>query len=151
MKNQVVAARFLQVSSWVFLIYLIYAQGISAVDYDFGIAMGTQEPASQITEVGVAFSYGFAFGDAVFYIPLFLAGLIGFAKGTSWGRSLLIAAMGITVYWPVVSLSAVVAARGAPGWSLPKESDYWIVLPVIALWGAWCLWWLISRSERTVS
>ena len=69
-----------------FLIYLIYAQGISAVDYDFGIAMGTQEPASQITEVGVAFSYGFAFGDAVFYIPLFLAGLIGFAKGTSWGE-----------------------------------------------------------------
>lgn len=45
MKNQVVAARFLQVSSWVFLVYLIYAQGISAVDYDFGIAMGTQEPA----------------------------------------------------------------------------------------------------------
>lgn len=60
----------------------------------------------------------------------------------------LIAAMGITVYWPIVCLAAVVAARGAPGWSLPKESDYWVVLPVIALWGVWGLWWLISGDKR---
>ena len=151
MKNHVMARRFLQASSWIFLAYLIYAQGIPAANYEYGVAMGTQEPASQITEVGVAFWYGFAFGDVVFYIPLFLAGLIGFAKGTGWGKGLLIAAMGITVYWPIVCLSAIVMARGAPGWSLPKESDYWIVLPVIALWGAWCLWWLVSRSERVVS
>ncbi len=139
---------FLQASGWLFAVYLVYAQGIAAIDYDYGVAMGTQEPASQITEVGVAFWYGFAFGDAVFYIPLLLAGLIGFAKGRIWGRDLLIAAMGITVYWPVVCLSAVVAARGASGWSLPKESDFWIVLPLIALWGAWSLWWLLTTRDQ---
>ncbi len=148
MKTQPKAFWFLQVSGWLFAAYLIYAQGIPAIDYDYGVAMGTQEPASQITEVGAAFWYGFAFGDAVFYIPLLVVGLVAYSKGREWGRGLLVAAMGITVYWPIVCLAAIIAARGASGWSLPKESDYLIVLPIIALWGAWGLWWLMARGER---
>jgi len=151
MKKQAASFRFLQVSGWFFAAYLIVAQGVSALSYDYGVAMGTQESATQITEVGTAFWYGFAFGDAVFYIPLLVVGLVAFAKGHDWGRGLLIAAMGITVYWPVVCLSAIVAARGAPGWNLPKESDYWIVLPLIALWGAWGLSWLVSGSRQPAS
>jgi hypothetical protein len=148
MKKQPASFWFLQVSGWLFAADLLYAQAVPAINYELGVAMGTQEPATQITEVGAAFWYGFAFGDAVFYIPLLIVGLIAFAKGRDWGRGVLIAAMGITVYWPIVCLSAVVTARGAPGWSLPKESDYWIVLPVIALWGVWGLWWLISGDKR---
>ena len=139
---------FLQVSGWLFVAYLVYAQGVSALDYEYGVAVGTQEPAARISEVGRAFWYGFAFGDAVFYIPLLIVALVAFAKGRDWGRNLLIAAMGITVYWPIVCLSAITAARGAPGWTLPKESDYWIVLPIIALWGAWGMWWLMSGSNK---
>ena len=148
MKNQTASSRFLQVSSWLFVAYLVYAQGISGISYDYGVAMGTQEPASGITEVGAAFWYGFAFGDLVFYIPLFIIGLIAYAKGHEWGRGLLIAAMGITVYWPIVCLAAVVAARGAPGWSLPREMEYLVVLPIIAIWGAWCFWLLLCKSSR---
>jgi len=148
MKKRSASFWFLQASGWLLAAYLVYAQGIAAIDYDFGVAMGTQEPASQISEVGTAFWYGFAFGDAVFYIPLLVVGLVAFAKGRDWGRSLLIATMGITVYWAIVCLAAVVAARGAPGWSLPKESDYFIVLPIIALWGAWGLWWLVSSKTE---
>ena len=151
MKKQAASFWFLQVSGWLFAVYLTYAQGVSALSYDYGVAMGTQESATQISEVGTAFWYGFAFGDAVFYIPLLVVGLVAFAKGHGWGRGLLIAAMGITVYWPVVCLSAIVAARGAPGWNLPKESDYWIVLPLIALWGAWGLSWLVSGSRQPAS
>ena len=151
MKKQATSFWFLQVSGWLFAVYLIVAQGVSALSYDYGVAMGTQESATQISEVGTAFWYGFAFGDAVFYIPLLVVGLVAFAKGYGWGRGLLIAAMGITVYWPVVCLSAIVAARGAPGWNLPKESDYWIVLPLIALWGAWGLSWLVSGSRQPAS
>lgn len=139
---------FIQISGWLFLAYLVYAQGIAALDYDYGVAMGTQEPAEQISEVGAAFWYGFALGDAVFYIPLLFAGLVGLAKGRSWGRGVMIAAMGITVYWPIVCLVAVATARGAPGWSLPKESEYWIVLPVIVLWGLWVLWYLLREDDR---
>lgn len=130
----------LQGTGWFLLFYLIYAQAIPAFNYDIGIAMGTQEPAEQITDVGVAFWYGFAFGDLVTYIPLLAIGLAGHWLGRMWGRVLLGAALGITVYWPIVSLAAVVAARDATGWNLENETSYWIVLPLIALWGAWGLW-----------
>ena len=49
------------------------------------------------------------------------------------------AALGITVYWPIVCLAALVDARGAPGWNIADEVPYLIVLPLIAAWGAWGL------------
>jgi hypothetical protein len=136
----------LQGFGWLFLIYLIYAQAIPAFDYELGVAMGTQESSEKITEVGAAFWYGFAFGDLVAYIPLLMMGLIGYWLGKTWGRILLAAALGITVYWPIVCLAAVVAARDSAGWNLTDETPYWIVLPIITLWGIWGLWY-ISRQE----
>lgn len=133
---------------WLLLGYLVIAQAIPAFDYDIGVSMGTQEPAEAITRVGAAFWYGFAFGDLVIYIPLLAAGLVGFARDTTWGRVLLAAALGVTVYWPVVVLAAAVDARGAPGW-LIDESGYWVVLPIIALWGVWGLWrTIVAGPER---
>ena len=137
-----------QAPGWLLLFYLIYAQAIPAFSYDLGVAMGTQESAEQITEVGVAFWYGFAFGDLVSYIPLLTIGLIGHWIGKMWGRVLLGAALGITIYWPVVCLAAVVAARNATGWNLTNEIPYWIVLPLIMLWGIWGLW-CITRQNNT--
>jgi len=136
----------LQGPGWLLLIYLVYAQGISAFDYSLGVTLGTQEPAETITEVGAAFWYGFAFGDLVIYIPLLAAGLLGQWLGRMWSNVPLGAALGITVYWPVVCLAAVVDARGTVGWVLPNETDYWVVLPIIALWGTWGLWWLIRSG-----
>jgi len=130
----------LHVPGWLLLFYLIYAQAISAFDYDLGIAMGTQESADHVSEVGVAFWYGFAFADLVTYIPLLAIGLIGYWLERIWGRVFLAAALGITVYWPVVCLAALVAARDAAGWNLGDETPFWIVLPLITLWGAWGLW-----------
>ena len=144
------ASTFVQVSGWLFFAYLVYAQGITALNYDYGVAMGTQEPVENITQVGVAFWYGFAVGDAVFYIPLLLAGLIGLARRSQWAPGIMIAAMGITVYWPIVCLVAVATARGASGWSLPQETQYWMVLPIIAAWAAWVLWWLTCSRRETV-
>ena len=34
----------IQLPGWLLLIYLVYAQGITAFGYDIGVAMGTQEP-----------------------------------------------------------------------------------------------------------
>ena len=132
------------------LVYLVYAQGLPAFDYELGVAMGTQESADQVTAVGTAYWYGFAFGDLVIYIPLLAAGLTGLWKLHDWGRVVMGAALGITVYWPVVSLAAVVKARGAAGWNLNDETAYWIVLPLITLWGLWGLWWVVRlRSYRS--
>ena len=140
---------FIQGPGWLLVFYLVYAQAIPAFDYDLGIAMGTQEPAEIISEVGTAFWYGFAFGDLAVYIPLLAVGLLGCWLEKPWSVVLLGAALGITVYWPVVCLAAVVDARGAEGWHLANEIPYWVVLPLITLWGAWGLWYLMhSNSGR---
>jgi hypothetical protein len=130
----------IQAPGWLLLLYLIYAQAIPAFNYETGVIMGTQEAAEVVSEVGVAFWYGFAFGDLIVYIPLLAIGLIGYWLGKSWGRVILGAALGVTAYWPVVCLAAVVAARDATDWNLVNETPYWIVLPLITLWGAWGLW-----------
>jgi hypothetical protein len=80
-------------------------------------------------------------------MPLLAAGLFGLWTGKVWGRALASAALGITVYWPVVSLASVDAARNATGWNLADETVYWIVLPVIAIWAAWGLWYVAGDSK----
>lgn len=145
MKKAAVSFWAIQGPGWLLLLYLVYAQAIPAFNYDLGVTMGTQEPAKTVTEVGVAFWYGFAFGDLVVYIPLLALGLLGYALDRRWGAAALAAALGITVYWPIVCLSAIVAARAAPGWSLPNENAYWAVLPLIAAWAAWGLLHLASQ------
>jgi hypothetical protein len=99
---------WVQVPGWLLLLYLVYAQMPAAFDYELGVRMGTQEPAELITEVGAAFWYGFAFADLLIYIPLFAVGLVGFWRGSRWGQAFLGAALGITIYWPVVALAAAV-------------------------------------------
>lgn len=141
--NRSPAYWWLQIPGWLLLIYLVYAQAIPAFDYELGVRMGTQEPASQVTEVGVAFWYGFAFADLLVYIPLLAAGLVGHGLGRRWSQVLLGGALGITVYWPVVALATAVSARGAPGWDI-DETAYWIVLPAIV---AWALWGLLQLAR----
>ena len=41
----------MQGPGWLLLSYLVVAQGVSALDYRLGVAMGTQESADVITEV----------------------------------------------------------------------------------------------------
>ena len=135
---------WLQVPGWLLLVYLAYAQAIPAFNYELGVRMGTQESAFRITEVGTAFWYGFAFADLVVYIPLLCAGLIGHWLGYPWWRAVFGGALGITVYWPIVCLAAVVEARGAAGWNI-DETGYWVVLPTVLVWALWGLT-EISRS-----
>ena len=135
----------LQVPGWLLFVYLVYAQGIPAFDYELGVRMGTQESAQNITDVGAAFWYGFAFADLVIYIPMLAAGLVGHWLGRAWSRAILGAALGITIYWPVVVLAAAVDARDAAGWAI-DEADYWVVLPVIAFWALWGLIVIARRS-----
>jgi hypothetical protein len=135
---------WLQIPGWLLLAYLVYAQAIPAFDYELGVRMGTQESAQTITEVGAAFWYGFAFSDLVIYIPLLGIGLIGQLLAFPWWRVVLSAALGITVYWPIVVLATAVDARDASGWNI-DETDYWIVLPIIAVWALFGLF-LLART-----
>ena len=149
MKKRGTAFWFIQGPGWLLLTYLVIAQAIPAFDYDTGVAMGTQEPVAVISEVGVAFWKGFAWGDLLVYIPLLGLGLFGHWNNSTWGTVTLAAALGVTIYWPIVCLAAVVSVRGAQGWQLVSETDYWIVLPAITAWGAWGLYSL-AHKQRSV-
>lgn len=129
-----IAFWIIQGPGWFIFAYLVAAQCTAAVSYALGVRMGTQEPAERITEVGVAFFKGYAGADLVFYVPILGLGLLGHAIGASWSVVILSAALGVTVYWPIACLWTVNVARGAAGWDLPKEEQYWVVLPMIAGW-----------------
>lgn len=131
-----IAFWLIQVPGWLLFAYLIAAQCTAALSYSLGVQMGSQEPSDRITEVGVAFFKGYAGADLVFYTPLLGLGLVGHLLGSLWAAVALGAALGVTVYWPIACLWTVKAARGAAGWDLPKERQYWTVLPIIAGWGA---------------
>lgn len=141
---------WIQGPGWLLFTYLVIAQGLTAFSYDLGVSMGTQEPAETVTEVGAAFWYGFAAGDLLIYIPILLFGLIGHYRGAGWSAALLGAALGITAYWPVVCLAALVDARDAAGWNLTGEAPYWVVLTAIAAWGVWGLL-TIAKENRTAT
>jgi hypothetical protein len=141
----------LQIPGWLLLIYLIYAQGITAFGYDLGVAMGTQEPAETVTEVGAAFWYGFALGDLLIYIPILVVGLVGHLRAMQWGRIAMAAALGITVYWPIVCLVVMVDARDAAGWNFSNEAPYWVVLTLIAAWGIWGLIAIAWESQQSAA
>ena len=73
---------------------------------------------------------------------------IGHLLGTGWRRVPLGAGLGITVYLPVVCLAALVDARDAEGWKLINELPYWMVLPLVSLWGLWGLLVLMRESGK---
>ncbi len=134
-----------QTFGWLLLIFLIYSQGISAFNYELGVSMGTQESVESITEIGTAFWKGFALADLVFYIPLLAVGLLGHIRNSPRGRICLAASLGITIYWPIVCLVALVHTREAADWKVISETPYWIACLIIMLWGIWGLFLLFKK------
>ena len=141
-----IAFWMIQLPGWTLFAYLLMAQCTAAMSYSLGVRMGTQESPKHVTEVVVAFWKGYAGADLVFYTPLLGIALVGHFLQTSWAEISLAAALGVTVYWPIACLWTVRTARSAKGWYLPKEAQYWVVLPIIALWGTVGLFLLLLGS-----
>jgi len=132
------------------IIYL-FGQTMAIINYDFAVSIELQEPLSEITAIGVASNKGFGFGDTFFYMPLFIAGIIGLIKNKVWGVYLLSGAMAITVYWPIVGLSTVFYAKGAEDWYFTDYAAYSILLSLIALYGLWGLWYLYRFYKKNIN
>ena len=134
------------------LLNIVYVFGLTMAvfNYDFAVSIGLQEPVNEITEIGVAQNKGFGFGDTVFYIPLFVAGIIGLLKRTTLGLFTMLGAMAVTVYWPIVGLSTVIFAIGAPGWHFTDYTSYSIILSIIALYGIWGFLFLYKNRKNLV-
>jgi len=129
--------------------YLL-GQTMALLNYDFTVSVGLQEPVNEITEIGVALNKGFGLGDTVFYIPLFVLGIVGLFRRSALGLYAMFGAMAITVYWPIVALSTVFFAKGAPGWHFTDYSSYSILLSLIAAYGLWGFWFLYRNREKLV-
>ena len=134
---------FVKIPGWLLFWYLLVGQCIPAIDYEIGIRMGTQDPPEVVTPIGVAFWKGFATADLVFYVPLLGYGLWTYETNSTS----LSAALGVTVYWPMVCLVAAIKARGTEGWSL-DDRPFCIILPIFILWASLAL---AQMSTRFVS
>lgn len=128
------------------LMYLV-GQTMAVIDYQFAVSIGLQESTDQVTQVGVALNKGFGLGDTIVYIPLFVAGIIGLIKGTSWGIYFMMGALAITVYWPVVSLATLYFAKTADGWRFDNYTSYSILLFSITTYGCWGIWYLFKYKR----
>ncbi len=131
------------------LIMLIGQTG-SLFDYGFTVSIGLQESVEEVTGLGVAWANGFAFGDTVFYIPLFIIGIAGLFRQKVWGIFFMFGALAITVYWPIVNLYAMLAGKHAMNLNPDKFISFSILLPLIALYGLWGMWFLY-RYRNTLS
>lgn len=128
------------------IIYLL-GQTMAVINYDFTVSVDLQEPVNEITEVGVALNKGFGLGDTIFYIPLFIIGIIGLLKRKTFGLYAMFGAMAITVYWPIVSLSTLYFAAGAPGFHFTDYASYSVILSLITAYGIWGLWYLFNNRD----
>jgi hypothetical protein len=123
-------------------IMFVAGQTLSLVDYDLTVTFGLQESAAEISDAGIAFAKGFAFGDTVFYMPLFVTGMVGLLKRRSWGIYSMFGALAITVYWPIVNLFAVYAGKSSMHLSDDKYVSFSVLLPLISIYGLWGMWFL---------
>ncbi|MCK5534244.1 hypothetical protein KAI68_03935 [bacterium] len=123
-------------------IMFLFGQTLSLFNYDLTVSLGLQESVEEVGEIGVAWAKGFAFGDTVLYLPLLLIGIIGLLKRKKWGVYSMFGSLAITVYWPIVSLFSIFAGKNNINLNPDKFISYSIILPLIAIYGLWGMWFL---------
>lgn len=141
----------LMIAGILMLAMLIVGQTMSFINYEFAVSIGLQESVDVFGEVGVAVNKGFGVGDTIIYLPLLVIGLVGLWVRKKWGIYAMAGAMGITAYWPMVSIFFLLFARGAPGFSFSNYTFYSILLSAFTLYGLWGLWYLYKNRELLAS
>lgn len=127
---------------------MLVGQTGSLIDYEFAVSIGMQESVEEITPVGVAWAKGFAFGDTLIYIPLFVAGLVGTLRHRKWGLLALCGAMAITAYWPAVCLVSILIGKGVMNLRPDKYASFSVLLPLISVYGLWGIWFIYGNWNR---
>ena len=130
------------------ILMFLLGQTLSLVDYDLTVSLGLQESEEEISNVGIAYAKGFAFGDTIFYIPLFVIGIVGLLKRKIWGLFSMIGALAVSIYWPIVHLFAIFIGKDAMNLMPEKYVSYSIILSIIILYGLWGIWFLYKNQNR---
>ncbi len=130
------------------VVLLFLGQTLALFNYELAVSLGLQESAEEFGGVGIAYAKGFGFGDTIIYIPLLIFGIIGLIKVKKWGLYSMFAALGITAYWPMVNLYAVLIGRGVINLTSDKYITYSILLPLITIYGLWGMWYLYKKEQN---
>ena len=136
---------FLITFSSILLLFLIVGQSYSLIDYNYVVSIGLQESSEEVTKVGIAWLKAFAIGDTLAYIPLLLLGIIGMIKKRKWGYFSMFASLAISVYWPIVNLSAIYLAKNDMNLNADKYVSFSIILPIISIYGLWGMFYLYKN------
>lgn len=148
-------AGFWLLMAWaLFLLIMVLAgQTMALIDYELTVSMGLQEPAGQVTAVGVAMNKGYGVADTLIYAPFLAGGLLGLPLRRRWGVLSMFAAAAITAYWPVAALSTVLFAKGAPGFALPDTTvtAYTFLLITISATGLFACRYLYAHASQLAS
>ena len=126
----------------------VAGQSVAVVDYERVVAWGLQEPVNDIGITGLAFNLGFAFADTLFYVPILIAGLWSLWHRKAWGLPVMAAALGVSVYWPLVCTAALIFGHGQPGFGYPAATAYLPLTGGSFVYGVWGLWYTYSRRAQ---
>ena len=133
--------------SIILVFLLLVGQTYSLVNYDMTVSLGLQESEEEVTKIGIAWIKAFALGDTVVYIPLLIAGILGLLKRERWGFYSMFGSLAISVYWPIVNLSAIYYGIDDLALNPDKYIFYSILLPLISIYGLWGMWYLYKNQE----
>ena len=128
------------------LILLLAGQTMALIDYDFAVETGLQEHIDEVTVLGVEMNKAFGASDTFVYIPLIVIALVGLIGRKSWALIPTAAVMGISAYWSVTMIFALLFFEGTPGYRLQPGMEYWIILSTYTLFGVWGLLYLSTRG-----
>jgi len=129
------------------LVILLIGQMMSFINYEFTVSIGLQESVDVVGKMGVAVNKGFGVGDTIIYIPLLLIGFLGLWLKKKWGVFAMAGALGITAYWPMVSIFILLFAKGSPDFSFTNFTSYAIILIAFTIYGIWGLWYLYKKRN----
>ena len=135
----------------VMIIFLLVGQTYSVIDYDWAVSVGLQESEEEVTKVGIAWLKAFAVGDTLSLIPFLVAGIIGLTKRKRWGLYTMFAGLAISVYWPIVNLTAIYIGRQDMELVQEKYISFSILLPLIMVYGLWGMWYLYRNKDFLVN
>jgi uncharacterized membrane protein YqaE (UPF0057 family) len=146
-----------KIKFWILIVVAIlltiiyfFGQTMAVINYELTVYLELQEPAEEITEVGVALNKGFGIGDTIVYIPLLILGIIGMIKRKFWGLFSMAGALSITIYWPVVCLATLLFSENTPGFTFTDYTSYSIILSLISVYGFWGMIFLYKNRKEII-
>jgi hypothetical protein len=126
---------------------MLMGQTMAVFNYDLAAQLGLQESRSQVGEFGVQVNRAFGAGDTVVYVPLMLLSLLGLFLRKRWSLLTTAAVAGVSAYWSVTILSALLFLQGVPGYEYVPGLEIWFFVVAYAILGVLGLFYLPFRGD----